>query len=197
MCNFLLNRRSQIAVLMNEKTSKLLPTCTFVYVTRMRSDRMRTTCLLAVSCSAQRVGVCPFPLDVDAPGCRLPGCRSPLDSDLPGCRTHGCRLPDADRWMCAEPPNVDILDADPLLYADPPHAVSLDADLFLDADPPGHVTCDARWKANPPVDRMTDACENITLPQSSFADGNNDGYCLTCKWIFNKQFIKKDTHKLC
>ena len=31
-----------------------------------------------------------------------------------------------------------------------------------------HVTCDASWKANllppPPVDRMTDACENMTLP---------------------------------
>ena len=42
----------------------------------------------------------------------------------------------------------------------------LDADL-LDADS-CHVTCDACWEATPP-DRMTDACENITLPQTSFA----------------------------
>ena len=40
--------------------------------------------------------------------------------------------------------------------------------------PLGHVTCDARWEANPPlVDRMTDTCENITLPQTSFVGGNN------------------------
>ena len=61
--------------------------------------------------------------------------------------------------------------------------LSLDADslppwrqTLLDAYPPGHVTCDACWEANtppPPVDRMTDACKNITLPQTSFAGGNN------------------------
>ena len=28
------------------------------------------------------------------------------------------------------------------------------------------------WHARPPVNRMTDACENITLPQTSFASGN-------------------------
>ena len=44
----------------------------------------------------------------------------------------------------------------------------------LDADPPGHVTCDACWEANSPaVDRMTDTCKNITLPQTSFAGGND------------------------
>ena len=34
----------------------------------------------------------------------------------------------------------------------------------------GHVTCDACWEAKPlpPVDRITDTCENITLPQTSF-----------------------------
>ena len=39
----------------------------------------------------------------------------------------------------------------------------------MEADPPGHVTCDAFWEANPPVNRMTDRCKNITLPQTSFA----------------------------
>ena len=42
----------------------------------------------------------------------------------------------------------------------------------MDADPPplGYVTCDTCWEGNPP-DRLTDACENITLPQTSFAGG--------------------------
>ena len=43
------------------------------------------------------------------------------------------------------------------------------------ADSPGHVTCDACWVANPhpPVNRITDGCKNITLPQTSFADSKN------------------------
>ena len=52
-----------------------------------------------------------------------------------------------------------LLDADPL-DADPPPGCRpfLDADpLPLDADP---------LDADSPVDRMTDACENITLPQN-------------------------------
>ena len=38
----------------------------------------------------------------------------------------------------------------------------------------GHVTCEACWEATPPipVDRMTDMCKNINLPQTSFAGGN-------------------------
>ena len=44
----------------------------------------------------------------------------------------------------------------------------------LDVDPLGHVTCDRYREANLlPMDRMTDACENITLAQTSFAGGNN------------------------
>ena len=62
--------------------------------------------------------------------------------------------------------------------------------------PPGHVTCGACWEAKPldagqvtchacweanqqpppptPVDRMTDTCKNITLPQTLFAGGDNE-----------------------
>ena len=40
------------------------------------------------------------------------------------------------------------------------------------ADPPGHVTCDACWEANPHPP-WTNTCENITLPQTSFAGGKN------------------------
>ena len=43
----------------------------------------------------------------------------------------------------------------------------------LDVDPPCHVTCDACWEANPPVNRMTHRCKNITFPQTSFAGGKN------------------------
>ena len=48
-----------------------------------------------------------------------------------------------------------------------------------DADPPSDVTCDTLLGSQPPpppVDRMADACENITLAQTSFAGGN---YLLT------------------
>ena len=70
-------------------------------------------------------------------------------------------------WMQTSPPDADPLGCSPLLNADTP----LDADPLprmqspLDAEPP---------ECRPtPVDRMTDACENITLPQTSFAGGNN------------------------
>ena len=44
--------------------------------------------------------------------------------------------------------------------------------------PPGHVTCDAWWEANrPPTPRgQTNTCENIILPQTSFAIGNKFDY---------------------
>ena len=32
-------------------------------------------------------------------------------------------------------------------------------------------------EADPPVNRMTDRCKNITLPQTSFAGGNNQCKC--------------------
>ena len=44
-----------------------------------------------------------------------------------------------------------------------------DADL---PPSPCHVTCDACWEANPHC-WQTNTCENITLPKTSFADGNN------------------------
>ena len=37
--------------------------------------------------------------------------------------------------------------------------------------PPCHVTCDASWNRDPPVNRMTHRCKNITLPQTSFTGG--------------------------
>ena len=58
----------------------------------------------------------------------------------------------------------------------PPDADPPDADQ-PGGRPSGHVTCDACWEANPPlpppVNRMVHRCENITLPQTSFAGGNN------------------------
>ena len=37
---------------------------------------------------------------------------------------------------------------------------------------PGHVTYNACWDRDPPVNRTTHRCKNITLPQASFAGGN-------------------------
>ena len=42
----------------------------------------------------------------------------------------------------------------------------------------------AYTEAYPPVNRMTDACENITLPQTSFAGGNKGNvYCDGCAYF--------------
>ena len=47
-----------------------------------------------------------------------------------------------------------------------------------------HVTCDACWEANPPphVNKITDTCKSITLPQTSFAGGNKivDTFSIRC-----------------
>ena len=42
--------------------------------------------------------------------------------------------------------------------------------------PQGHSqqTCPPAMHAPPPVNRMTNRCKNITLPQTSFAGGKND-----------------------
>ena len=76
------------------------------------------------------------------------------------------------------PLDADPLDTDPSPRMQTPHPRGRPS--TLDADPPGgrppgHVTCDACLEATPPhpptIDRVTDACENITLPQTSFAGG--------------------------
>ena len=41
---------------------------------------------------------------------------------------------------------------------------------------PGGCTC----RGTPPVNRMTDRCKNITLPQTSFAGGNNAIISMFC-----------------
>ena len=75
--------------------------------------------------------------------------------------------PDADTTQDADPLDTDPLDADPL-DADPPEGKPP-----LDAGPLSQVTCDACWYGDPPpLDRMTDTCENINLPQTSFVGGN-------------------------
>ena len=75
---------------------------------------------------------------------RMGVCPTPLHAYPPGCRTP--------------------FDADPPpLAADPPPGCR----------PPGHVTCDGCWEAkHPPLPpTQTNTCENITLPQTSFAGG--------------------------
>ena len=62
----------------------------------------------------------------------------------------------------------------PVFPAPEPLDTSPCRQTHLDADPPpdaGHVTCAACWEATP-VNRMTHRCKNITLSQTSSADGN-------------------------
>ena len=42
------------------------------------------------------------------------------------------------------------------------------------AGPGGGVVSQHALRQSAPVNRMTNRCENITLPQTSFAGGNND-----------------------
>ena len=75
----------------------------------------------------------------------------------------------------------------PTTQSPPPDADPLDADLpghrpsgcrlSLDADTPGCRP--SLWMQTPPVDRMTDACGNITLPQTSFGGGNESAVSLS------------------
>ena len=48
-------------------------------------------------------------------------------------------------------------------------------------------------QGDPPVDRMTDACENITLPQTSFANGK---YCFRFYQLCNYEFSTIKHNKL-
>ena len=55
----------------------------------------------------------------------------------------------------------------------------LDKDLPWTETPLGqrpldHVTCDACWEIDPQPCGQTNTCENITLPQTSFAGGKKD-----------------------
>ena len=78
-------------------------------------------------------------------------CPLPLKADPSGCR------PPKDRpEFCGQttPPGGRL---PPL-----PHAEA------------GHVNCDVCWETIPLVDRMTDTCKSITLPQTSFPGGNNE-----------------------
>ena len=56
--------------------------------------------------------------------------------------------------------------------------------------PPGHVTCDACWEANTPPDGQADTCEDITLPQTSFA-GGKDLRVQDCHYTFIETCIKR------
>ena len=117
----------------------------------MHSSRMRNARVLTVSrnipCISEGGSAQP------PPRCRpLP----PLEADSPGCRPPGYRLP---IWIQTPHPGG----RPPTLDADPPGG-----------RPPGRMTCDACLEATSPpptMDRMTGACENITLPQTSFAGG--------------------------
>ena len=118
-------------------------------MTRMHSSRMCAACLLTVSRSAPWV-VCPSPI------CRLPRYRPPrmqtpaLDADPPGCRPPRCRpRPQMQTPWMQNPPD-----------SDPRGCRTLQMLTLPDADTP--------------MNRMTDRCKNITLPQTALAGGNKE-----------------------
>ena len=118
----------------------------------MHSSRMRTARFLTVSLFTQ-------PANANSTGCRPHS----------GFRPPGCRFP----WM--QTPRIYIpLDGDPLLDVDPlPRCrPPLGCRPPLDAGPPpldaDPLYMQTPWKQTPldadyTMDRMTDACENITF----------------------------------
>ena len=54
--------------------------------------------------------------------------------------------------------------------------------------------CACHERSPSPVNRITDACENITLPQTSFAGGNNDVEVTLLYWpCTEKSFTHRHT----
>ena len=112
------------------------------------------------------------PLDRD-PQTETPWTEIPLDRDTPWTEIHANRETPLDRDPQTETPWAEIpldrdsLDRDPCKQRDPtgqrsPH----------NRETPFHVTCDAWLDKGPPlVNRITQMCKNITLPQTSFAGG--------------------------
>ena len=52
------------------------------------------------------------------------------------------------------------------------------ANYLISSTPGSQTGSDIIKRPLPPVDRMTDMCKNITLPQTSFGGGN---YVVPCK----------------
>ena len=133
----------------------------------MHRSRMRTARLLMVSHSIPCIleGVCPTPhRQTWGWGLSNPPCRQTGEGGLP--TPPGCRPPSWRQtpWM----------------------------QTFLEADTPLVLSpCDAYWEVtSTPVDRMTDAYENITLPQTSFAGGNQTMKVITARYNIHQPFCR-------
>ena len=133
---------------------------TELWVTRMHSSRMRTACLLTVSCSSWGRGSAqPRPALEGRPPWR--------QTSLFECRPLWMQNPlgQTSPWRQNPSMDADALDGD-----------LLEADLPPEAGPRG---CKRPWMQNHPdanhlpVNRMTHRCKNITLSQTLFAGGNN------------------------
>ena len=61
----------------------------------------------------------------------------------------------------------------PEVYLVPGGVLSPGGCLPRGVSAPGGLLLGGTWSGTPPVDRMTHASENITLPQTSFAGGND------------------------
>ena len=134
-------------------------------VTRVHSSRMRTDRLLTASQHALPGGY--LPEGVPTWGVYLPGEYLPGVCTCPGgVPAGGVYLPGGSctRWGYL------------------PRGMYLLGGVYL----PEGGNCPGTTP--PPVNRVTDRCKNITLPQSSFAGGNNghgleQRYVLTDHWI--------------
>ena len=112
--------------------------------------------------SAQSPNADPLPLDAEPPWMQtylLDADPSPWMHTTPWGRPPGCRPPS---WMQADPLEADPPGGRPPLEADP---------LWIQTPWSCDLWCMLGSHPLIPVDRMTNACENITLPQTSFAGG--------------------------
>ena len=91
---------------------------------------------------------------------------NPPSTPCPPSTTH----PPKKNWR---PPRTDLQGM--LRYPPLPPGLTCKACWDTHPTPPG-LTCKACWDTHPPspVDRMTHACENITLAKTSFSAGKND-----------------------
>ena len=79
------------------------------------------------------------------------------------------------------PPGSNHMHAPPGATTHAPPGATTHAPWSNHAHPPGsnHACPPGATTHDPPVNRMTNRCKNITLPQTSFAGGKNQS-CSTC-----------------
>ena len=152
----------------------------FQFLTRMHSSRMRTAHLLTISQHALLGGV-PARGCVPARGVYLLGCTSPGVDLLGGCTCLRGYLPRG----CACPRECTCqgvyLPRGVPARGVPARGVPAKGGIPARGVPARGCTCPGVPAQVPlPVNRITDTCKNITLPQTSFAGGKNVCFHAAC-----------------